>query len=168
MDETPMLSIHTLKREGFFKAADVNFIEDSVVCAWEFTNISSRASVEEPCWVYCVVVDDEIAKLGETGLKLFELDEQRQCVGTGTQSRMGRLRRGSGTDRNIREALFYEVCDNRVSIWATKCKYTVITESVLGEEVDHIVGNHKQLESMYIKHIKQIVGKRPPLNKIDK
>jgi hypothetical protein len=173
------LNINTYKIDGFKKVCGVE-AGDGPYNAWFYKNIdTSLMFSKHSSWVYFVVVDDEIWKVGETGNVLGVPYVRKNCSQPlpGTKGRLGRYRVGnfaSGSDRldtdlEIRNELkpFLEQ-GAAVEIWAKECPVANVGVTIAGEEV--FVGSeiHKELEMYYLDYMFEAAGKLPKLNKLRK
>jgi hypothetical protein len=168
-----------------FKGFDINkFIEDGFekVCdvkldnysGWVYYNINTNLMyADHKSWIYVVVENDVILKLGETGNPLGIRESQRyhaewQPKGSSV-CRLGRLRKGDGTDYNIRESLRESIdAGNEITIWARACPIDTFTTTVAGKTITVKNTIHKSLEELYLKHFSTTTGMLPFLNKSHK
>ena len=161
-----MLNINNYTQEGFVKVYDVT---EDYNGHWYYKNIDKTIMyAEHKSWVYFIVVDEEIVKIGETGnpLGIQTLTENQPIKGT--TSRLGRYRSGDGTDAYIRQELKNEVTQGRVSIWARKCDIVQVQTIVGGNSITSTTTLHKSLEQDYLKHIVEHTRSLPKLNKSHK
>ncbi len=161
------LNINTYIPDGFVKVCDVAIDPDDE-CFWIFTNIDESVMFDtHQSWLYTILVDLEIVKLGETGQPLgIKMADGQPKIGT--QCRLGRYRRQKGdgdTDATIRRALVEEVKAGRVSIWARKCQCITIPVVIGGVIHQTAYASHKDLEKKYLRNMMEIGGKLPRLNK---
>lgn len=156
----PCLNIDSYISEGFVHICDV----DVDRLGWRYKNINSEVLYQTHySWVYFIVVDKKIVKIGETGnlLGAEMSDGQPQA---NTKNRLGRYRRGDGTDARIRAHLTEEVEQGKVSFWARKCPYGIIETDVSNRRARVKAYIHKQLEGIYLCEIKKKIGSYPLLN----
>jgi hypothetical protein len=156
--------------DGFKKVCDV---EGDTQERWSYFNIdTSMMYSDHRSWVYFIVDDSslgKIVKIGETGNPLgiesswiYEGEETQPVCGT--QSRLGRLRRGGGTDGVIRSSLYAEARNCKVSIWAKACEITKKQYMIGGKLVDVCITSHKDQELLYLDYYKNSTGTYPWLN----
>lgn len=161
------LDINTYIPDGFLKVCDVALDPDDDRF-WIFTNIDETVMFDpHKSWLYTILVDNEIVKLGETGqpLGIKVADGQPKI---GTKCRLGRYRRQQGdsdTDATIRRALVEEVRAGRVSIWGRKCQCITIPVLIGGVIQQSSFASHKDLEKKYLQFMIDAGGKLPRLNK---
>jgi hypothetical protein len=160
--------------DGFKKVCDVECYTDKT---WSYFNIDETLMYSEHrSWVYCIVdnsgsLGGKIVKLGETGNPLgikntwnkVAEGEQAQPI-CGTTSRLGRYRKGGGTDENIRYNLYKEARKYNIGIWAKQCEIIKKQYMVGGQFIDVCITSHKDQELMYLDHIKNTTGSYPWLN----
>lgn len=165
------LNINTYKGDGFEKVCDVNVEWDE---SWYYTNINRKLMFStHKSWIYFIVLDDQIFKIGETGnplgleMSLIDNYPEKQPK-TGTKSRLGRYRKGDGTDKALRDLLEYEVRHNRVSIWAKYCDLIEVEVSIGGIKSKTYTSFNKDIELRYLDHIVKHTGKLPLGNKCRK
>jgi len=167
-----LLNIESYKKDGFIKLADVRKQPDG---KWELENQHEYLWSDHRSWVYCIVVGEEIVKIGETGLPLGirkKRERKREWPQPiiGTHNRFGRLR-GFGetfhpewkdTDVRIRRALFEE--EQPISLWVRKCEVVdlPITVHRRTKKISHAF--HKELEKIYLEMIQSENGRLPRLN----
>lgn len=166
------LNINSYINDGFEKVCDVQ----TCYSEWRYVNINKELMFSSHnSWVYFIVENETIVKCGETGNPLG-IPEQRyqwlewplQPVGT-SACRLGRLRKGDGTDSYIRQELRESIdSGTSVSIWAKKCKIHTLTETINGVSRSVNTTIHKSLEAMYLEHFKEEAGQLPRLNKATK
>lgn len=161
-----LLDINNFIVDGFVKVCDVIQSTDG---HWMYTNQKADLLYSpHRSWVYAICVDNMIVKIGETGNPLGIKHNQIAQPITGTRSRLGRYRKGCGTDTEIREKLVEEVANGRVSIWARKCETFTIETTVCGNKILSTLSIHKDLEMQYLDFIKQKTSSYPFLNKARK
>ena len=160
------LNINTYVADGLVKVCDVTRDTEN---RWFYENIDEAMMFSEHrSWVYFVVVDNEIVKVGETGNPLGIRIRNSNQPKTGTEGRFGRYRTGDATDWVIRNELRREVWEGRVTLWARPCEMVVLTVSVAGCEDSTMTSFHKDLEMRYIDYIFVQTGNLPRLNKYRK
>jgi hypothetical protein len=166
-----MLNIEQYTQDGFVKVCEVS------ACGyghWYYKNINRDVMFDpHKSWIYFIVVDSEIFKIGESGnplgieSKRVYPNEEPQPK-KGTMSRFGRYRNGDGTDVFIRDALRKEVKAGRVSLWAKRCDMVEMELTIAGKKQITLTSFHKDLELRYLKHFVEHVGCLPKLNKSHK
>lgn len=160
------LNINTYTADGFSKVCDVQRDSDN---RWYYTDINEAMMFSEHrSWVYFVVSDDEIVKVGETGNPLGVRMKFSKQPKTGTEGRFGRYRAGDATDWYIRDELRREVREGRVTLWARRCEMVSLTVSLAGLEDSTMTSFHKDLEMRYMDYIFSQTGSLPRLNKARK
>lgn len=161
------LNINTYIQDGFKKVCDVVPASDDDDF-WFYTNIDESIMYDtHSSWLYNIVVDEEIVKHGETGQPLGIRVSSGQPWSS-SKCRLGRYRRQTGerdTDANIRQALYEEVKQNRVSIWARKCQVITIPVLIGGVIQETVYEIHKDLEKRYLRDMLEKGGRLPRLNK---
>lgn len=126
-------------------------------------------------WVYMIVNDAEIVKIGETGQPLGITKRGDDQPMTGTKSRMGRLANAIGalgtdgiqrfdTDQHIRESLLQGSNTDKISIWVKKCDYSYTDITIAGEKTGICSKMHKDLEKKYLDHYYNLNSSYPYLN----
>jgi hypothetical protein len=122
-------------------------------------------------WVYFIVEDRKIVKIGETerplGIpnkrSLKDYPEMQPKINT--SCRLGRLRNwNDNTDGFIRKSLYSSARKNLVSIWAKKCEIIEKQYSIGGVVSTVSLASHKCQELMYLDHFKDTTGSYPYLN----
>jgi hypothetical protein len=160
------LNINTYAADGLIKVCDV--VRDTEN-RWFYENINEAMMFSEHrSWVYFIVVDEEIVKVGETGNPLGVRMKTGNQPKMGSEGRFGRYRAGDNTDWYIREELRTEVRQGRVSLWARRCEMVALTVSVAGCEDSTMTSFHKDLEMRYLDYIFSQTGNLPRLNKARK
>ena len=160
------LNINTYITDGLVKVCDVACDSDN---RWYYTDINEAMMFSEHrSWVYFVVADDEIVKVGETGNPLGVRMKFSKQPKTGTEGRFGRYRAGDATDWYIRDELRREVRQGSVTLWARRCEMVSLTVSLAGLEDSTMTSFHKDLEMRYIDYIFSQTGNLPRLNKARK
>lgn len=156
--------------DGFQRVCTVN--SNCSPSKWYYENIDkSLMFSDHDSWVYFIVLDDWVVKVGETGSPLGLAETTRyHSYGTQplctTKCRLGRLRFGDGTDAHIRLALDPYIKNGHVaSIWAKKCLHGYRTETVCGEERRMISSIHKEMELAYLDYFLSQVNLVPDCNK---
>lgn len=150
--------------DGFKKVCEVDANRSSPGVLW-YKNINCDLMYSEHCsWVYFIVVNDIIHKVGETGNPLgIESTVEGDCVDLKTKvyierqptgnstNRLGRLRKGCGTDSYIRTEISRELAaGSHVEIYAKKCPYVETEQSIGGENLIINTSMHKELERYYL------------------
>lgn len=166
-----MANINDYVKDGFVKVCTV--AQDSSG-HWHYKEINQAVMYSSHnSWIYFIVVDEEIVKCGETGNPLGIMSTtwsghaELQPI-TGTKSRLGRYRKGDGTDCYIRENLRDYVGKDQVSIWALRCEKVVTEVTIAGKKHATKASIHKDLELEYLNHFFKIDGRLPLLNKAHK
>jgi hypothetical protein len=164
------LNINNYKIDGFQKVCDITLKLDNHN-HWYYENINYQVMYDtHRSWVYFIVEDNEIIKVGETGNPLgiqkveFWWDQQPL---SGSKCRIGRYINGDGTDESIREQLFESMHKklNSYSFWAKKCNYISLPFTIWGNPYTTNATIHKDLEKQYLDFIKTHTGTLPRLNK---
>ena len=160
------LDIKNYQVDGFVKVCDVANDSDN---RWYYTDINEAAMfADHKSWVYFIVVNGEIVKVGETGNPLGVRMKTSNQPKLGTEGRFGRYRTGDLTDAVIREELKKEVCKGLVTLWARRCEMVTVTTSVCGQDDITVTSFHKDLEMRYLDYIFAQTGTLPKLNKARK
>ncbi len=151
----PALNVKNYANDGFVKVCNVVLLTDD---SWMYENINYETMFKDHrSWVYFIVVDDEIVKVGETGNPLG-IESGTRFRGwkqplTGTTSRFGRYRKGDNTDAYIRKSLELEAIEGRVSLWAKECPLVESAVTIQGKEIKTKSSIHKSLELDILKFI---------------
>ena len=161
-------NINNFVQDGFEKVCDVR----GSTVLWHYKNIREDLLFSNhDSWVYMIVLNEMIVKVGETGnplgLKAYYGNKCDTLLGT--KSRLGRLRNGTGTDRYIRQRLNEDLnAGHSVSIWAKKCPIRFLDLTISGKQtkVKHTI--HKNLEQAILDHFLREIGQLPILNKARK
>ena len=116
-------------------------------------------------WVYAITRFERILKFGETGNPLgikSKRDEQPVC---GTHNRLGRYRKGGGSDETIRNMFRKETQDSSgLTIYAAACPEMDHSFTLLNESRTIKSQIHKQLEKFLLDYYKEKVGQYPEGN----
>lgn len=169
------LDINTYLSDGFQKLCDVENGDNRVGTVYHgkfyYTNIDRRLMFSNHrSWVYMIVDNDEIQKVGETGNPLG-IAKSNGCSQPkwGTECRMGRLASMKcTTDGRIREELYNSCNNGTVSIYVKKCDQANHTLNVAGQAKTMLHSYHKDLEMAILDHIKEQTGRLPRLNQCRK
>jgi hypothetical protein len=160
------LNIKNYQVDGFVKVCDVARDSDN---RWYYTDINESAMfADHKSWVYFIVVDNEIVKVGETGNPLGVRMKTSNQPEMSTRGRFGRYRGGFETDAVIREELKNEVRKGQVQLWSRRCEMVTVSTSVCGHEDVTVTSFHKDLEMRYLDYIFTQTGNLPRLNKARK
>lgn len=175
------LNIQNYVQDGFEKVCAVTLSgEENNHYNWFYKDINQDLMyADHRSWLYFIVVNGEIWKVGETGNPLglrYKRDTWRSQPKPGTEGRLGRYRTGDyggdvrmDTDWAIRERLHNEINEGAlVEFWAKKCPIAAIEVTVAGNK--EYVGSaiHKELEMSYLDYIFEETGNLPKLNKLRK
>lgn len=163
------LNIQDYKLDGFEKVCDIKLQGNN----FYYENINQPLMyADHKSWVYLIVDDNEVVKVGETGQPLgirrkneqwWETDPQPL---TGSKSRFGRYINGDDTDRYCRESLQESIYSNTVAFWAKKCDYVETPYTFCGAPAGTVISTfHKDLEKKYLDNIVKKTGALPRLNK---
>jgi len=172
------LDINTYTPDGFERVCTVTQ-ETAHNNSWFYTDIDYDLMFRDHrSWIYFIVVNGEIWKVGETGNPLgirYKRGTSSQPK-PGTEGRLGRYRTGDyggadryDTDWTIRERLHTELTEGaRVEFWAKACPIAETQITVAGntEQVGSAI--HKELEMAYLDYIFEQTGTLPRLNKLRK
>ena len=140
---------------------------------WYYSEINeSLMFSDHRSWVYAITIDEKIAKIGESGQPLgikgsknFDPLTWEVQPKTGTQSRLGRYRKGDGTDERIRESLVDDILDGkRVEIYAIKCSVTNHQYNINGKIFNINSAIHKDFEKSLLDYYVYHTGSLPFLN----
>jgi hypothetical protein len=150
---------------------------------WYYTDIDQEIMYRDHrSWVYLIVVDGEVWKIGETGNPLgiassrdFRYTETPEGdyvkypqPSPGTTNRLGRYRKGCGTDARCREQLRGPIDQGAlVEFWAYACPEMTSTPVILEGQEKFTVRSqmHKQLEVCLLDNYHRLQWNYPPLNK---
>lgn len=161
------LNINSYLKDGFKRVCDCRVDARG---DWYYENMDESIMYSEHrSWIYFIVRGDEIVKVGETGNPLgLRINNSDQPM-LGTKSRLGRYRKGSGTDEHVRTSLLEDMRKgSKVSIWARKCDMQLMDIKIQGKKSTTMTSYHKHLEMVYIDHIYACTGAIPELNKARK
>ena len=166
----PALNIENYVADGFIKVCDVEQESSRHSPCWWYSDINEATMFSEHrSWVYFIVLDQEIVKIGETGNPLgirSKTSDQPLCGSTG---RLGRYRNGDATDWFIRYNLYPDIeAGRKVTIWARRCEMVKLSVSVGGIEDETMTTFHKDLEMRYLDRVFSQTGDFPLLNKMRK
>ena len=161
------LDIKNYVNDGFVQVCRVVPMQDG---SWNYADINTEVMYSEhTSWVYFIVEDGIIVKVGETGNPLgiksrtFVPGMGTQPI-TGTKSRFGRYRQGDLTDRYVRESTWNQAIDQRVTLWAKQCPTLLQEVTIQGLIHQTKVSMHKHLELDIMQHM-ITQGCWPRLNK---
>ena len=164
----PVLDINSYLKDGFRKVCKVL---PTWTGEWWYQDIDeSLMFSDHRSWVYFIVVNDEIVKVGETGnpLGIRNIRGNLEQPKKGSESRFGRLRNGDQTDAVIRESLSTWAKLGKVELWARRCDIVEIDVTVRGKTSKTLVTFHKDLEMRYLDEIYHHTKSYPRLNKARK
>lgn len=165
------LDINNYKIDGFKKVCNVTSTYKNY---WEYTDIDEDLLFSDHrSWVYFIVENDTILKVGETGNPLGIRKKSNKLSWkqniqpkTGSESRFGRYMKGSDTDEYVRDALLESIQINQISLWAKKCDYVETPYTIWGSSAGSVTATfHKDLEKKYLDYIVDQTGSLPRLNK---
>jgi len=155
----PLFSVENWRLCGFSRVAGVQLRPentwDNPAPTWLFTEQSRLFAIKHSPWVYLIVVNGVLVKIGETSEYLALLNKQGQPLSGTAGCRMGRLgrhqdwQRPNDTDMRIRRELKVYAAQGLVEIWANPI--------VTGED-------SKAVEAEILRNIKHSTGKLPWLN----
>lgn len=167
------LNISHYIQDGFKKVCDVANgsilaeLNERYLGKFYYTNTDeSLLFSKHNSWVYMIVDDTEVVKIGETGqpLGIRGNFNNGQPVWS-TACRLGRLASwDDNTDGRIRKELDESTKKIKVSIWAKPCQKTVTGVTVGGVTKDINLCFHKDLELAYLDYFYENVGRYPKLN----
>lgn len=139
---------------------------------WLYDKIDSSIMYSNhTSWVYFIVVNGIIYKIGASGVVLgIQMSDGQPKKGT--KCRLGRYRAHRGSDREdtdeyCRDSLRAILKDknNVVEFWAYKCPVTKQTLTIAGDTVIVEASIHWELEKILINKFEQATGALPKLNK---
>lgn len=160
------LNINRYIKDGFTQVCKVDADQTG---RWFYQDINENVMYSgHKSWVYFIVVDDQVVKIGETGNPLGIRQAGTIQPKMGSTSRLGRYRNGDQTDTYIREELRNEVASQRVSIWAKPCQTVAVEVNVGGVKTVAVTSFHKDLEMKYMDFVYRENGSLPTLNKTRK
>ncbi len=166
----PEVLIDTYK-DSFVQVCKV--VEDSSG-NWMYAEINEDVMFDtHTSWVYFIVDNGIIKKVGETGLQLgireFQAKECQEVQPiSSTKCRFGRYRRHGGTDEFVRSSLSASAKAGTVTLWAHRCETMLVTHTIAGETLTLLSTVHKDLETTLIDKIESATGTKLPLNKVRK
>ena len=174
----PSLLVSNYVSAGFVKVCDV-CPDNSNKYHWIYKNIDTYIMISDHrSWVYFIVEDDEIVKVGETGnplgisKKFSEYTSIEDQPLTGTTSRFGRLASFTAygdTDAWLKDVLSKSVKQKKVSLWAKQCDaVSIVSITVNGTPIKITSHFHKDLEAKIIEHIINETECYPKYNKSKK
>ena len=142
---------------------------------WRYKKINENLMFStHRSWVYFIVVNKTIVKVGETGNPLgieevYLYGDYELQPAANSKSRLGRYRKGDGTDSYVRENL-RPVMEKgvEVSIWAKPCDVALVTTIINSTAYTIKNSVHKDLEIAYLNYFVQHGGRLPLLNKAKK
>ena len=140
---------------GFEKICDVRIASD-FNSKWKYVNINHELLYSEhTSWVYFIVDDKTIVKVGETGVPLGIQKVDNSQPLASTKNRLGRLANmhDAATDTRIRKHLRESVKANRVSIWAKKCPIEIHQIELIDSKLSLKKTYHKELELALLDHM---------------
>lgn len=161
LTEHPVFDVNNYVNDGFTKVCEIGWFDNQ----WFYKPTDFRKMYKNHCsWVYFIVVDNEIVKVGETGNHLALKDSKGQDV-KGSKSRLGRYINGDRTDQYIRESLRKETTENRVSIWARELPYVITKIFINNIETEVIHKSNMEVEKHYLDLMRKKALRYPLLNK---
>lgn len=162
------LDINTYLKDDFKKVCIVKDPSGTGL-EWFYEEIDESVMFDDHrSWVYFIVVNGKIVKVGETGNPLgirYKRGNSKQPI-PGSKSRFGRYRTGDESDWVVRRRLMESISSGDVvEFWAKRCEVVETQILVAGEPtvVDSEV--HKKLEMVYLDYIFDNTGSLPQLNK---
>jgi len=172
------LNINSYIGDGFQKVCSVTS-DNSVDNKWFYTDINPDLMfADHRSWIYFIVVDEEVWKVGETGNPLGIRPKNPAATQplTGTRGRLGRYRSGDyrvgtygDTDWDIRVRLSSVIADGgNVEFWARQCPVDKVEVTVGGKPFTVGGAYHKELEMAHLDYIFNSVDELPTLNKFRK
>lgn len=177
MSTVSSLEITAYIADGVKKVADIAIWDSGIKGdnRWLFKNIDETLLYSDHrSWVYFIVCNTIIHKVGETGQPLGIRCKTHSQPKSGTKSRMGRLANHIDegprydTDVVIREELYQKILSGGVSLWALQCPIDNLSITCGGNTKIVPRTIHKHVETMYLDHIKESFGDYPALNKCRK
>jgi len=140
--------------------------------SWYYTDIDrSLMFSKHNSWIYMITVNASIIKIGETGNPLGIEPQARYGTytetqpKTGSESRLGRYRKGDQTDSRCRDILKDRIAQgDLVEFWARRCP-RIKMNLPLHETTLHVNNHHhKDLELALLDYYVKNVGRLPELN----
>jgi hypothetical protein len=169
------LNINTYLLDGFEKLCDVengdNRVGETYHGKFFYVNINQNLMFSpHRSWVYMIVNNGTIEKVGETGNPLG-IRKSNHCKQPkwSTECRIGRLAyMKCTTDGRIREEL-YDACNlGHVSIYVKKCEQDIFNLNVAGNVRQVYRSYHKDLELAILDYIFKETKSYPRLNQCRK
>lgn len=164
----PVLNVNLYKADGFVKICQVRAAYNPN--NWEYFQINEFVMYDSHnSWIYFIVVNDEIVKIGETGNPLGIQTYWGEPL-SGSKSRLGRYMNGDGTDARIRKELEKAVLckQTKVEFWARKCEKVVVKSTIAGCVIETETTFHKDMETQYLDYVHKHMRSYPRLNKARK
>jgi len=163
-----VITVDQFEKDGFQRVCVIND-PSGFGHHWQYSEINQDLMFSDHrSWVYFVVVDREIWKVGETGNPLgirYKRLTSDQPI-PGSRSRLGRYRFGDATDEYVREELAQPIRRGaRAEFWAKLCPIAATPVVIAGETEEVGSAIHKELEIAYLDWIWQQSGTLPALNK---
>ncbi len=155
---------------GFKRICRVQLDDDNE--SWYYSNIDMDLMFSpHRSWLYLITVNGQVWKIGETGnplglhpARITGEHPEIQPI-TGTQSRLGRYRKGDGTDSRCRAELRANITQgDLVEFWARECPKTPVDIELNDYVISIHSHHHKDLEMALIDYFVKFNGRLPPGN----
>ena len=160
MSKTKVCNIEHYIADGFQKVCDVRHRFQKSNNEWYYFNINQDLMYDNhKSWIYFIVDDKKIVKVGETGNPLGIRKTKDNWLREdqplkGTTNRFGRLAAmPDKTDGRIRNELKESVNNGLVSLWARRCEIKVEKILIAGKKIDTATTFHKELEMQYLDYM---------------
>jgi hypothetical protein len=180
VDSNHVLNVNNYLQDGFVPVCKVqhDILLSDGTYGWRYVESDlSLLFSEHRSWVYFVVVDNAIVKVGQTGLRLgipYDVvapENDRDQPICGTTNRFGRMRRqfnkpGQREDTDSRNRKLLQSCveEGRVTLWAKACPITLYEVTVQGINTVVEKTMNVDLETIILDHIQRDWGRYPVLN----
>lgn len=174
MSKTEACNIKHYISDGFQKVCDVKHRYQKGDNEWYYFNINQDLMYDNhKSWIYFIVNDKKIFKVGETGNPLGIRKTKDNWLREvqplkATTNRFGRLASmPDRTDGRIRTELKESVHKGLVSLWARRCEIKVEKILIAGKMIPTAKTFHKELEMQYLDYM-AANGYWPVLNQLRK
>jgi len=154
------LRIELFEKVGFEKVADVSLWE-GFGDLWIYQNMRQDLMYSRHAsWVYLIVVNGIVYKIGETGNPLGIKSKTHSQPIAGTTNRFGRLANNNSsytdTDARIRREIKEQVKQGLVSVWAFKCPENTTTMNIGDLSFDIQTQIHKSMEKRLLDQLNSV------------
>lgn len=163
------MSLQDFISDGFKLVCRIK--NSSSVKKWTYENIDRSIMFKDHrSWLYLIVVDDVVFKIGETAnpLGIVTSASLTQPM-TGSKSRLGRYTTGDATDQDIRNSAEpYLKAGCIIEFWAKECEI-VKSDAIICGKINQVEGStQKSQEMAYLNYFIKTSGSLPLWNKSKK